>query len=275
MTYFRRFTRHLAALPLHLNHPELPPLLGTHDVSRRGLFVPMPVPLWPSNPFVQVQVVLPRGKPVSLLTIVRKIVWTATVAAPHPGFGLELVAPTSPALRRWDNFVLGLRHQRISDGYVLRPEALLAQLPPQTVRDWLWCMRKWGYITEVPPAPVPQALPAAEVLLTPLTVARFCALLQLARNQGVVFVQTSGPCDGGRPMTAVVVHPRTDECHPLQAVVERVVRNEDGHYAGVALRFAPLLPHHLAALRAFQDRGIADVLGRDPPELPVPQPRAA
>lgn len=251
MEHNRNYTRHPVALKVCVKTAAGWPEYLTADISRVGLFIRMPQPTHPMGHVLQVRIELPGSRVLELMARVRRVVTAPAPPPGVPGLGVEFFAISQQQRDAWDEFVRQLRRPGPAN-FCEDSQDLRAMLPPKNVMEMLRKMREAGEIQEVPELPRPTApLPPALVPVQPSDANQLAILAERVGRGATLFLRTPRVCHEQQSVHVALCHPVTDEEWFAESVVERVVRDENGAYAGVQVRFLALGERDRRALSDF------------------------
>ena len=251
MEHNRNYTRHPVALKVTVHTTTGWTEHLTADISRVGLFIRMNTPTHPTGHVLQVRIELPGPQTLELMARVRRIVAAPAPPPGVPGIGLEFFAISAQQRDTWDEFVRQLRRPGPAN-FCEDSQDLRAMLPPKNVMEMLRKMREAGEIQTLPELPRPVApVPPALVPVQPLDSTQLAILAERVARGAMLFLRTPRLCHEQQSVHVVLCHPDTDEEWFAESVVERVVRDENGAYAGIQVRFLPMAERDKRALGDF------------------------
>lgn len=254
MEHNRNYTRHPVALKVHVNTAAGWKECLTADISRIGLFIRMNEPTHPLGHVLQVRIELPGRRILELMARVRRVLTAPAPPPMAPGLGVEFFAISKELRDEWDKFVAQLKRPGPAN-FCEDSQDLRAMMPPKEVMDMLRKMREAGEIQTVPELPRPiqaaQPLPPALVPVQPTDTTKLAILAERVARGAPLFLRTPRLCQEQQAVHVAICHPDTDEEWFAESVVERVVRDENGAYAGVQVRFLPMGERDRRALGDF------------------------
>jgi uncharacterized protein (TIGR02266 family) len=250
----RRDRRHPHRMRIILTRGGQDLMAQTEDVSFAGVFIRMDTPL-PARQLVRLRLTLPDGEELSAMGMVARHIPAREDLS--PGVGIQFYSLSAGDRRRWNEFIRLVSAERPTPATIPTASHQPVAVPPAAVTA-----------ATVRPATVPPvAAPAAaleveveeavevevEAAVEPIrrSFPRYAASLQVRLNsvddlrllytrnvsKGGLYFDTSQDFAEGTALKVAVVHPKTHEQFPLEAVVRWRNTSAD---PGLGLEFVQL-----------------------------------
>ncbi len=241
----RRDRRHPHRMPIILTRGGQDQVAQTEDVSFAGVFIRMDTPL-PARQLVRLRLTLPDGEELSAMGMVARHIPAREGLA--PGVGIQFYSLSASDRRRWNEFIRLVSADRPVPATIpsanhppvaIRPAAVPPVAPPAPpAADWE-VEESVEVEIEAPPEPIRRSFPryAASLQVRLHSVDDLRLLYTRNVSKGGLYFDTSQDFAEGTALKVTVIHPRTHEQFPLEAVVRWRNTSAD---PGLGLEFVQL-----------------------------------
>jgi uncharacterized protein (TIGR02266 family) len=250
----RRDRRHPHRMPIILTRGGQDQVAQTEDVSFAGVFIRMDTPL-PARQLVRLRLTLPDGEELSAMGMVARHIPAREGLS--PGVGIQFYSLSAVDRRRWNEFIRLVsaerpipatippaRHQPVAVPPAALPAATVrpATVPPVAAPAAALEVDLEEVVeveVEAPPEPIRRSFPryAASLQVRLHSVDDLRLLYTRNVSKGGLYFDTSQDFAEGTALKVTVIHPRTHEQFPLEAVVRWRNTSAD---PGLGLEFVQL-----------------------------------
>ncbi len=251
----RRDRRHPHRMRIVLTRAGQDQVAQTEDVSFAGVFIRMDTPL-PARQLVRLRLTLHDGEELSAMGMVARHIPAREGLA--PGVGIQFYSLSASDRRRWNEFIRLVSAERPVPATIpsatippvatrpaavpaaSAPPAAVPPVPPPAPPVADWDLEETVEVEiEPPPEPIRRSFPryAASLQVRLHSVDDLRLLYTRNVSKGGLYFDTSQDFAEGTALKVTVIHPRTHEQFPLEAVVRWRNTSAD---PGLGLEFVQL-----------------------------------